>query len=283
VFGVFTVLAIVAGISISSWFQQKFNVDDIEKTQETIRERFGDPDAFTPSLDGALPSDRLQIFVALRESLAVPRDEAALGLARFVRKTKTKKAGDRGKISKVFDFIGMAGEGTDMASGLVTFYGHRQKLLLDAGMGDGEYAYWHALTALSFLEWDPLANPDVEAVLNEIDMSNDADELREELVRGFRRHLRNQRRALEAKATRTAAEEAALRRVAEELDRERPSGGAPFAGAFPADWAAVLEPYRGHLEAALPKEPAAVVLDLAVVDAEGSHFRFGSGKHRRPD
>ena len=197
----FVVVLIVGGVVVSSWVKSKFpDTDRIESRQAEMRERFGDPDRFTPPLDGGIPRDRLEIFVALRDSLTAPRDSAAAGLARFVRETKRDRPQDRGRLGKISDAIGMAQGGADMVSGILSYFGRLQEMMLDAGMGDGEYAYWYCLTALSWLEWDPLASPDLDQVLHDIDMQGDAAELRGQLLRTYRRQLGNLRRDLAAKA-----------------------------------------------------------------------------------
>jgi hypothetical protein len=141
-------------------------------------------------------------------------------------------------------------------------------------MGEGEYAYWYALSVLSWLRWDPLSNPEVQAVLDETEMHGDATELRIDLAEGFTRHLRNAGKELSAKASRTEAEEAMMKRISDELARDRASTAIPFAEAFPDDWAAVLEPYRARIEGTLPNDATAVVLDLASVDVAEDHVRF---------
>ena len=275
---------IVGGVVVSSWVKSKFpEVERIETTQTAMRERFGDPEEFTPPRDGSLPPERLEIFVALRESLSTRRDSAAVGLVRFVRQTKRTRAEDRGRMEKVLDVMQMARGGAEMTAGLLRYFGERQQMQLDRGMGDGEYTYWLALTALGWLAWDPFANPEVEAVFQGSDMRGDAAEAREALLRMFRQQLGNLRRDLEAVASRTPAEERTLKLVAAELDADRPAGAAPFRDSFPPEWAAALEPYRGRLTATLPSEPGAIFLDLLRSDSDGDHVRFdwqrSSGSH----
>jgi hypothetical protein len=273
---------IVGGMMISSWFRAKFPAAErIEKTQAEMRERFGDADQFTPPLDGSLPPERLEIFVALRESLSSRRDSAAVGLARFVRETKRTRPEERGRIEKVLEVVQMARGGAEMTAGMLGYFSERQQMLLDRGMGDGEYAYWLALTALAWLGWDPLASPGVEQVLQGSDMRGDAAELRGDLLRTFRRQLGNLQRDLKAKPSRTPAEEEMLQRVAAELAADLPAGSAPFQANFPSEWAAALAPYRERITATLPSAPAAIVLDLLRTDSDGDHMRFEWGKNSR--
>jgi hypothetical protein len=186
-------------------------------------------------------------------------------------------------MEKIADVIGMAEHGTGMVSGLLTYYGRRNELLIGAEMGNGEYAYWYALAVLAWLRWDPLSNPEVQAVLDETEMHGDATELRADLAQGFTRHLRNAGKALGAKATRTPEEEGMMKRISDELAKDRSSGTIPFADSFPPEWAAAFEPYRARIEATLPDEAAEVVLDLASVDADEDHVRFVRSKSHREE
>jgi hypothetical protein len=274
---------IVGGMMISTWFRSKFpEVERIETNQNAMRERFGDPERYTPPRDGSLPPERLEIFVALRESLSTRRDSAAVGLVRFVRETKRTRSEDRGRMEKVMDAVQMARGGAEMTAGILRYFGERQQMQLDRGMGDGEYTYWLALTTLAWLGWDPLANPEVEEVFQGSDMRSDAVERREELLRMFRRQLGNLRRDLEAAATRTPAEERTLKLIVAELDAERPAGDAPFQGSFPPEWVAALEPYRARLTSTLPSEPGAIFLDLLRPDSDSDHVRFDWNRSAGP-
>lgn len=283
--GLFVVGVIVSGVVISSYLKSKFpDADKIDDMQAELHQRFGDRDAFTPPLDGLLPVDRLDLFVALRESLATRRDDAGNGLVTFVHRVKETEDSDRSALQKLGHTLSMAHGGADMVAGVVSYFADLQRLLLDGGMGDGEFAYWYCLTGFAWLEWEPLADAELDASLDELGLRRDVEDQRDDLLRLFHRHLRNARRELEAEGARTPEQERMLALIAEELDRDRAESATPFGERFPATWSETLAPYRSRLEAVLPTGPGAVFLDLSGLDAETSHWQFewdDRSSHRR--
>jgi hypothetical protein len=285
--GLFVVGAIVSGVVISSYFKSKFpGADKIDDMQAELHRRFGERDQFTPPLDGRLPLDRIEVFVALRESLATRRDEAGSGLASFIRRTKESKSSDQSRLEKLGNTLRMVQGGTSMVSGVVAYFAELPRMLLDRGMGDGEFAYWYCLTSFAWLGWDPLEHPDLEESLDQLGLRTDVEDQHAELLRLFHGQLRNARRDLEAEGTRTPDQERMLALVTGELDRDQVEKAMPFGEQFPVAWAETLAPYRGRLEAVLPTGPGAVFLDLAAFGAESNHFQFEwddrrSHRHRR--
>lgn len=274
--GLFVVGAIVSGIVVSTYLKSKFpEADKIDDMQAELHKRFGDRDAFTPPLDGELPLDRIELFVALRESLATRRDDAGSGLVDFVRRAKASESADRTTFQKLEQTLKMVHGGTDMVSGIVNYFADLEHRLLDRGMGDGEFAYWYCLTHFAWLQWEPLADAELEQSLDQLGLLHDVERERSDLVQLFHRQLRNARRALEAEETRTSGQERMLALVVDELDRGQAERALPFAGRFPPTWAQTLAPYRARLEATLPTGPGGVYLDLAGFTADTGHFQFG--------
>mgnify|MGYP007044783558 CR=1 FL=1 len=68
-------LAIVVG---GLFYTAKGLIEEVEKTQrgmDAVTERFGRPAEFRPDADGAIRPERIEIFLAVRDSLAEGRAE----------------------------------------------------------------------------------------------------------------------------------------------------------------------------------------------------------------
>jgi hypothetical protein len=273
--GLLVVTLVVAGMLVSSWVKKRLPATErLEQMQAEVRERFGDPAAWVPPVGAELPADRVATFVALRESLATQRTEVAAGLDRFLHDAKASRPENPTRLEKILHGIGLAQGGFTMVSGLLDYVHARLRLGLANGMGEGEYAWYYALSTFAWLQWNPLAEEGKESALRAIDMLNEAHEGRRELAHMFTAQLGSLRRALEEKTARTRAEEDLLQHVRTGLDAARGGDGLPLAGALPPAWAAALEPYRARLTATLPKEPAEIFLDWMLVQGERASVRF---------
>lgn len=273
--GLLVVTLVVAGMLVSSWVKKRLpDTDRLEQMQVEVRERFGDPEAWVPAVGAELPADRVATFVALRESLATRRTEVAARLDRFLRDAKASRPEDPTRIEKILHGIGLAQGGFTMVSGLLDYVNTRLRLDLASGMGEGEYAWYYALSTFAWLQWNPLIQEEKESALRAIDMLNEARDGRRELTDTFTAQLRSLRRTLEEKPARTRTDEDLLQRLRAGLDAARGDDSLPLAGNLPPAWAAALEPYRARLTATLPKEPAEIFLDWMLVQGERASVRF---------
>jgi hypothetical protein len=267
------ILAVVVGaILIRSWISKQFpDAKDIENVHVQLEQKFGKVDAFVPPLDGVPAADRIERFVVLRETLAPKRAAAAGRLSSFIRQTSQGRDRERPWVTKAVEAIGTVRGGGEMAIAMSDYFGSRGRLLLEADMGEGEYRYLYGLAYFGWLGWQPLADSSAVAELRKLDsdLVDEVEGARARIGRVLLTQFENQARALDAKPSRSAAEEATLATLRAELPVALQSGSFPFAGKVPAQWAAPLVPYRERLLATLPEEPLEIGLDVMRFESRG--------------
>jgi len=281
--GVFVLLSVGTGLGFYFWV--KSEIPDMQHAKDARRdlaERYGHRDDYVP--DVQLRPERVEIFLAVRESLLAPR--AAIGgrAQSFLERAKTRSAEDRGVVRKIADGIRVARGGLSLFRAGTEYAGLRAGKLLAAGMGEGEYTWLYGLMSFAWVRWDVQTELGDQWFVDH-DMEEVPDELMGQHRRLFTRQLRNQRRALEAKTPRTPAEDEALARARDALGSGSGGGAFAFQGALPAEWVAILEPQRARFTATLPRTPGEFLVEsveqLAEEDRKGLRFEVNSERHAR--
>ena len=123
---------------------------EIESGFEELRTVYGEPEDFAPEPDGAVPYDRMEAFLAVRDAMAADRKEA-------------------GDILRALDGVEVDGEkpgvvqkikaGINLIPTMMTFIHHRNGALLNGGMGLGEYVYIYSLSYYNLLNKDLADGP----------------------------------------------------------------------------------------------------------------------------
>ena len=269
--GITAAVLVVVVIAVSAYFVSWFknaspDSDHLKAVRTEMVELYGERDDFTPPLDGELDSNRLGLFLEIREDLILTRIEIASGLDEFLDLMKGDKERERNPFEKIVHGVQMLKGGAGLVTQGLTYLGARSEKLLESGMGEGEYFYLYSLMAFSWLEWDPLSELDPD-VVEEFDLEKDIEEMVEEYRRIFERQLRNQRDALRDIESLTAAQEQALEQV--EVGLSRDSRRFPFEGQFPTAWIEKLQPYEFRFVDTLPRTPAEMLLDaISLLDED---------------
>jgi hypothetical protein len=257
--GCVVVVLIVAGLSVGGFFFVKDAVQDVvqeveqaEQAQRQMRERHGSASEFAPWTDGAIPAERIEAFLAVREQMAPLRGE--------IEETLSTLAGgenERGGAMK------KVRAGVELVPRLIGFYTGRTTALLEGGMGSGEYLYLYVLAYYTWLGNSPADGPPFQLVgdderergwRTEFGEPEEA-EVREqrlervlpELNRLTLSMLRNQLTALDAAADSEgdegwrAALEAEIRALEADPDR------LPWQDGLPPATEESLEPFRERL------------------------------------
>ena len=278
--GSFVLLGISSSLGIFYWFKSQMpDMKQVEDTRKELIERYGRREDFVPEV--SLRPERIELFLAVRESLLTQRAEIGRRAQIFVEQTKEHEAeaeGD-GVVSKIVHGV-RTGRGLfQLFREGAGYVGLRAEKLKAAGMGEGEYSWLYSLMSFAWLHWDPRT-----AFGDDWFENRDIDELPDNLMveyrRLFMRQLRNQRRELEAKAERSPAEERMLDRV----KQAAASSDFPFQEDMPAEWAKVLEPYRARFTATLPKTPGEYIVESVdhLAEKDEKHgFRFERHSSRR--
>lgn len=251
--GCAAVALIAVSLAASGFFWLRGTLRGFDEAVETGRaldKSFGRADAFLPWPDGTIPPDRMEIFLQVREATAPYR----VRIAKFftlipddpeeVRRLESGSALDKLRFGLR---VGRAGLG--MGEQLAEFFRARNRALLEAGMGLGEYGYVYVTAFYAWLGHPPSDGPGETTVTIEgAEMPAEAEargnwrssRVRLEFLAQLRKLSESAGGATGDWADRLAAEIAAL-----ENDPRR----IPWGGDVPRAIRVSLEPYRERLEA----------------------------------
>jgi hypothetical protein len=241
-------------------------IDRFEASQDRLETRLGAIEDYVPPRDGVVPDDRVAIFLEVREETAPSREmlERTIGGLPPARGRIVGPVRGFRYLRAFARFLPAMGEYLD----------ERNQVLLDRGMGLGEYVFIHTLAYHWWLGHSPLDGP--ESVLGTsgdrgastgLVLFDDESDLGERKAaarygRLVRTLLRNWLEALPEEAGRQG--EAGWRdRLTRELAAlEADPDRTPWDGDPPAAMTRTLEPYRERLEASYG--PVTNRLDLLV-------------------
>lgn len=245
------VLAVAALFAGGALFVKKSmkGFNEAIETRKTLDEKYGATAEFTPWPDGAVPPERMEAFLAVRDATAPARQKVVETFAALPASAEAAEELDSKpffeKMRAVLDIAGSSmGLGVEMGE----LFEARNRALLAHDMGLGEYTYIYVTAYYLFL-----GHP-----MNDrgkgLPMPNTAAK---RLPRELLAMLKSQLAALPDTAgapwrSRLADEVAAL---------ERDGGRLPWQDGLPAAISASMEPYRERLEATYV--PEANPLELA--------------------
>lgn len=268
----------MAGIGTVGYFGVKRFADRtgrIEATFERMDIEYGHPSEFVPETDGRIPTDRMAVFLAVRDDMQEVQQEVS-GLFRTLDGT-----GEAGVIAK-------AKAGMKFIPSLLIFIEERNRIMLDHGMGVGEYQYIYSLAYYGLLGKDPSDGPGFTVTSDDDDHEenswrwninagkSDEEDIREKREREVRRFVnrvqsrvvKNQLDALAAAGSvkdldfdtwraELAAETAAMDRESLRLLWEE---------GLPVQIRDSLEPYRDRLDATYDEMTS--ILEMGLVEHE---------------
>jgi hypothetical protein len=274
---------IVTTVVMYSWWKQNApDTTSYEAVVDGLRESFGEPADYQPPLDGSLDPARVATYVGVREAVVAARDTIAENAALFLAEVSAHESEGESLVEGLGRGLSFAKKGIRVFRDGVTFLTIRAEAMRDAGIGEGEYAYLDALATHAWLGWDAIAvaesDPLSEADRDVMEGVEEYVDRQRDLVLG---QLRGARRSLEALDAPSAEESAFLETITGALDDANANRGEfPFARRMPDAWAAVLEPFRGRIQATLPKTMGEVLIEGAdqLLDSEsGFSFDVQSG------
>lgn len=259
--GCVAVLLILAGLGAGSFFFVKGVVEEVEKTQrgmEAVTERFGRPAEFRPDADGAVRPERIEVFLAVRDSLAEGRAEMQQTISLLHEGEQAEGGEGAGPLGKIRAGIGFLPQ-------LIGFFTARAEALLEHEMGLGEYYYIYALTYYSWMGKSPADGPAFRLVgdsdqarhwdrenFGEADEFEVREERTERILRALHRQvlpmLRNQAEDLRAAGDTDADGPWRQALEAEIAAMESDPLRLPWADGLPPVIERSLEPFRDRLE-----------------------------------
>jgi len=249
------VLVIVILLAVAGWLFSRGELRGIDTAiaaRAELETRHGEAERFTPWTGGAIPPQRLETFLRVREAMAPARAELAAtfdsvqasadAFAELERRSLRDRIGSLfGASRSLIGFPGHLGRFTEA----------RDRALLDAGMGIGEYTYLHVVVYHSWLGLLP----------------DDGAWATQRVRRSVLEQMRNQLAALRGGPGEQPSpgwpEALAVEIEAMEHDPLRP----PWRDGLPAPIAASLKPYREPLEAAY--DPRTAEYELARIGRRG--------------
>jgi hypothetical protein len=266
------IVLVAVGLSVGSFFffrDALRSFEQADSTLETVSERHGPIDAFRADPGGAIRPERVEAFLSARESVAPARQETEETLLLLGGE-------DAGDGPKPFTSLRKFAAGVGLLHEVAGFLHRRNEVLLDVGVGLGEYYYIYTLAYYSWLGRSPGDGPsfrlvgDRGFVMEEIERLDEtevrarrAEMARESLNRLLLPVLREQLSAgaghevdggLEAWREALAAEIEAM---------ESDAGRLPWEDGLPPVLASSLEPYRDRLEASYDPMCNALEVGLA--------------------
>ncbi len=272
---VLALLLIGGGIFVGKWFASQLpDTDRVESFEQQMADRFGPVSDFVPPADGVYDPSRVAIFVDLRERIVDLGRPVAEGYDELGR-------GDRVGGRSLSGIISGARWTMRLLRNSLEYVAVVDSVLLDAGMGRGEFTHYQLLLLHGYLDVDP------EALLEPLQQRPEEDDARkviEKLVREFgdeaRRSFESQLRLARSVAdARTHPEwvarlEAALR---ESGDDE----SFPLSDPLPPSLRAAFDTHDDRLEATRPRtigewlRDLSATLEIETDDDGGVQIRLG--------
>lgn len=264
------VLGLMAGAGYMMVSSAVEGFQQAEETGTQLTERHGSAASFTPPGLHALPVDRLQLFVQVRRDMDGPKRNLENAFRSFPEDLKEK---DEGALRTIFKVLGGLG---DLLRPMGEYVETRNRLLLEADMGQGEYLFYYGLIYYSWLGHSPGDSPGLG------DQENDDGDIRifdgqdgtfspEQASRRYRfftlamlRNLESSLSGTTDPAMATAVEELAAMRRRFESDPDQIA----WSGSLPPAWKAALEPLRTDLESTY--SPTANIFEWPRRDEAGS-------------
>jgi len=272
-------VALGLGLGAAGWYGVRHvakRAESIEAASDSLAVRFGPAEAYAPPIDGSLAADRLEAFLEVRRLMAPVRERTSRTLAVL---DGSSGSGVPARIAAGVNFVPQ----------LLSFVAERDRALLAAGMGTGEYLYIYTVAYFGLLDKDPGDGPGFKLTRDGGSQGNDGanwsfgtghgDEpagesdressrreraamVREELNRIQRANLRRQLAALEAEgaAADLAAWRASLAAELTALDNERRRFA--WEEGLPEVTRASLEPFRDRFEASYDTQTGVLELRL---------------------
>ena len=254
VIGLVVLILAIAGLMVGGFYHFKGALDEFEIADaalEEVEQLYGPIAEFRPDPTGAIPAERIEAFLAVRDGTAIVRETTEHSLRTLSGGEGEQRAGTFRKV----------GAGVWLLHRSADYLAERSALLKEAGMGLGEYYYLYTLTYFSWIGESPADGPSFRLVgdrgyvlesvpeaLDDADLREDRSEVtRTSLNRLLLPLLHNQRSDLpddpDSPELRQWSEALSAEIAALEADDHR----LPWQDGLPEVIASSLRPYRERL------------------------------------
>ena len=181
--------------------------ESIDQSYEALAADYGQAEDFTPTASGAIPPERMEIFLSVREAMG----PAAEKLARTIYILD-----DDDGVEVKATAIEKIKAGVTMIPSILSYLKSRNEILLERGMGNGEYTYIYSLAYFEYLGKEVADGPNVRLTGEEKESNGISFEMdggkqsKEERELEIRRHLHRLHLAFLNNQIEVAGEESAL-------------------------------------------------------------------------
>ncbi len=153
-------IGILLGTGSFLFFRETFRgFDHAVDARRDLTEQFGPEADFVPPLDGAIPADRMEAFLAVRDSLALFRERIDASFDAFSR-VEEEIEEEESVVRKILKGLAVGKRGVGFGGDIGRFFAARNQALLEVGMGLGEYTYIFVLAYYSYLGHTPSDGPE---------------------------------------------------------------------------------------------------------------------------
>lgn len=256
--GVIVLLVVGLGVAGGVWLKSATSgFENAVQTRDDLDERFGEPGEFTPLASGAVPAERMESFVAVREATQEQRRKLAETFGGLpLSEEKARELEEQEGMEKARSVFGILGSAFGLIGGIGDFCEARNRAMLEADMGMGEYSYIYVLAYRSWLGHTSDGLHDHEGRPGDVQVDLDDFDLPSSVHDQLIEMLDNQLRSLPADAD--PEWRAALSAELEALNRDRERWA--WEDGLPEAIAASFAPYRERLVATY--EPLASDFEL---------------------
>lgn len=150
----FSVAVIVMGAA--TWYSREINREYkvVQRTENALLAATR-ATPFVPPDDLTLGPERLEAFLAVRDTLAAGRGELAARALQFAREQ------DRNRDRGLKGFLNLLDSGSDLAPVYATYWSARNRALLAQDMSPAEYIWFYSVIYYTWLGKDPADGRDV--------------------------------------------------------------------------------------------------------------------------
>ncbi len=224
-------------------------VRPLQEASDSRREivaAYGAVHTFVPPPDGTIGTDRMEVFISVRDSLRGAQDhlDATLSNVDFGRMTQRKQS--LGDVLRILNDVG------NLIVPVGEYMGRRNRALLDRHMGLGEYAYIYTIAYHSWLGHPPEEGPRVFAELSQRNRqrhSGDTGNFTPEAIRGQYRRLIVRLLENQLGGMKDPVQKSLRDMVQQEIERvDRSLDRVAWQDNLPSSIEACLKPYRSRLE-----------------------------------
>jgi hypothetical protein len=151
------VLVVALAIGFGVWMRGKMRgFEQAIDQQEQLEQRFGPDEAFVPWPDGAVPTERMERFLAVRESTSPARGKIAEFFTMLPKSgEEQRQLDDSSPLEKLRFAMRIGSAGVGLAENTSQFLRERNSALDREGLGMGEYTYIYVTAYYAALGHSP--------------------------------------------------------------------------------------------------------------------------------